>query len=94
MKIDLNAPTLSQLPADRVPKQASNGAISVALSATEDRTTFTSDSRSVEAMTSAAMKSPEIRQDKVAALRKSVSSGEYQIDPSKIAGSIAESYGK
>ena len=46
------------------------------------------------ALTTQAMKSPEIRQDKVDALSQSVKSGEYQLDATKIAGSIVESEGK
>jgi len=42
-------------------------------------------------LTSQAMNSPEVRQDKVDALRQSVNSGEYQIDPTKIAGAIVDS---
>jgi len=91
MKIEVNSPTISQLPTDRSPKAVSSSNVSEAHGGTEDRTTFQSDSASVQALTSQAMNSPEVRQDKVDALRQSVNSGEYQIDPTKIAGAIVDS---
>jgi flagellar biosynthesis anti-sigma factor FlgM len=88
MKIDVNSLGLSQLAADRSPKQVSNGSLAGVQSATEDRTTLHSDSASVQALTSQAMKTPEVRQDKVDALSQSVKSGEYMADPSETAGAI------
>jgi negative regulator of flagellin synthesis FlgM len=91
MKIEVNSPTISQLPTDRSPKAVSSSKINEAQSVTEDRTTFRSDSASVQTLTSQALNSPEVRQDKVDALRQSVASGEYKIDPAKIAGAIVDS---
>jgi flagellar biosynthesis anti-sigma factor FlgM len=90
MKIEVNSPAANQLPPDRGPKQVSNQGPAVTQGATEDRTTFHSDSTSVRALTSQALNSPEVRQDKVDALRQSVSSGNYQIDATKIAGAIID----
>jgi flagellar biosynthesis anti-sigma factor FlgM len=94
MKIEVNSPAASQLPPDRIGKQVSNPGLAGAQSATEDRTTFHSDSTSVQALTRQALNSPEVRQDKVDALSQSVKSGEYQVDATKIAGAILESEGK
>jgi len=91
MKIDVNSPATSQLPPDRGAKPVSNSVLAGAQSATEDRTTFHSDSTSVQALTKSALSSPEVRQDKVDALRQSVSSGEYKLDPSKIANAMVDS---
>ncbi len=52
---------------------------------------FHSDSASVQLLTSQALNSPEIRQGTVDALRQSVSSGQYQVDATNIAGAIATS---
>jgi anti-sigma28 factor (negative regulator of flagellin synthesis) len=41
-----------------------------------------------------ALSSPEVRQGTVDALRESVSSGQYQVDPNKIAVAISESGGE
>ena len=91
MKIDVNSPVLSQLTADRGAKQVSNGSFSGTQSSTDDRTTFHSDSASVQALTSQAMQSPEIRQGRVDAISQSVKSGEYKADPTATAGAILES---
>ena len=77
MKIDVNSPVASQLPPDRGAKQVSNQDLVPTQSATGDRTTFHSDSTAVQALTSQAMNSPEIRQAKV--------------DASKTAGAMIES---
>jgi flagellar biosynthesis anti-sigma factor FlgM len=94
MKIEVNSPAASQLPPDRVAKQVSNSGLAGTQSGTDDRTTFHSDSTSVQSLTTQALNFPEIRQDKVDALSQSVKSGEYQLDATKIAGSIVESEGK
>jgi flagellar biosynthesis anti-sigma factor FlgM len=91
MKIDVNSPVLSQLTTDRSPKQVANTSLAGTQSTTEDRTTFHSDSLSVQALTSQAMQSPAVRQDKVDALSQSVKSGEYKPNASEIAGAIIDS---
>jgi flagellar biosynthesis anti-sigma factor FlgM len=94
MKIDVQSPSVSLLPVDQGTKKVSNNGQVGIQSATEDRTTFQSDSTSVKALTSQAMQSPEVRQGKVDALRQSVSSGEYQVNATKIAGAIIGSNGE
>jgi flagellar biosynthesis anti-sigma factor FlgM len=91
MKIEVNSPTINQLPIDRSTKQVSNGGLTGTQGIAEDRTTFHSDSLSVQSLTSQALNSPEIRQDKVDTLRQSVSSGEYQVDAAKTAGAMIDS---
>jgi flagellar biosynthesis anti-sigma factor FlgM len=93
MKIDVNSPALNQISAERSTKQVTNGSISTAQSATEDRTTFHSDSASVQALTSQAMQSPEIRQSTVAALTQAVRSGTYKPDATATASAIVDSEG-
>ena len=88
MKIDVNSLSANTLPIDRSPKQVSTGNLAATQSVTQDRTTFSSDTQSVQALTTQAMKSPEIRQDKVDALSQSVNSGEYKPDATKTAGAI------
>jgi flagellar biosynthesis anti-sigma factor FlgM len=91
MKIDVNSPVLSQLTTDRSTKQVSNSSLAGTRDSTEDRTTFHSDSASVQALTSQAMQSPAVRQNKVDALSQSVKSGEYKADPTETAGAILDS---
>jgi flagellar biosynthesis anti-sigma factor FlgM len=90
MKIDVNSLAASQLSVDRGTKQVSNGSLAGVLNSTEDRTTLSTDTQSVQSLTSQALNSPEIRQDKVDSLRQSVSSGEYQIDAKAIASAIVD----
>src|SRR5580698_99832 len=85
MKIDVNSPVVAQLTPDRSTTQVSNGSPAVASSSTEDRTTLHSDSASVEALTSQAMQSPDVRQDKVASLTQAVKSGDYKPDATQTA---------
>ena len=94
MKIDLNSPSASLMPIERGVKQVSTGSTTATQGAAQDRTTFHSDSLSVTSLTSQAMSSPEIRQDKVDALSQSVNSGAYQLDATKIASAIIESTGE
>jgi negative regulator of flagellin synthesis FlgM len=91
MKIDVNNLTANQLSVDRGPKQVSSGSLAGTQSSTEDRTTLSTDSQSVQSLTSQALNSPEIRQDKVDSLHQSISSGEYQVSAKAIAGAIIDS---
>jgi flagellar biosynthesis anti-sigma factor FlgM len=93
MKIDVNSPTVSTLPTARNASKVSSGNVASTQSTTQDRTTFSSDTQSVQALTSQAMKSPEVRQDKVDALSQSVKSGQYKPDASKTAASILSNEG-
>jgi flagellar biosynthesis anti-sigma factor FlgM len=93
MKIEVTAPATSQVPDQRSARQVSNTKSSPAgsQSATVDRTTFYSDSASIQSLVSRALTSPEVRQDKVDAVRQSISNGQYQADPKKIAAGIIAS---
>jgi flagellar biosynthesis anti-sigma factor FlgM len=92
MKIDLNSPAASQLSVDRGAKQVSNGSLTGTQATTEDRISFHSDSLSVQSLTNQALNSPQIRTDKVDALRQSVASGTYQPDANQTAGAMIEHY--
>ena len=90
MKIDVNSLSVNTLPIDRNPKQVSSGNLTSTQSVTLDRTTFHSDSQSIQSLTNQAMKTPEIRQDKVDALSQAIKSGEYRPDANKTAGAIID----
>jgi flagellar biosynthesis anti-sigma factor FlgM len=57
-----------------------------------DHATLTSASTSVDSLVSLALSSPEVRQDTVDSLRLSVSSGQYELDPVKIASSMLDEH--
>jgi flagellar biosynthesis anti-sigma factor FlgM len=91
MRIDLFNSTASEIASEKDAKQvgAQNGAGPGQVSE-EDRTTLTSDSTSVSSLTKAAMSSPAVRQDNVDRLRAAVNSGQYELDPGKIASAIID----
>lgn len=93
MRIDqLNTPA-SQLASELSSQQA--GAQKTGQSTqldSGDRATLTSDSSSVDSLVSSAMNFPAVRQDMVDSLRLSVSSGQYDIDPGKIASSMLDEH--
>jgi flagellar biosynthesis anti-sigma factor FlgM len=93
MRVDLNQTTASQIAAEPNAKQVSpNGAATSGVAGGEDRTTFQSDTQSLSSLVSAAMGSPEIREDKVASLQQAVSNGTYQLDPNQIAASMIDEH--
>ena len=94
MKIDLNSPTVSLTAAGQASKKVSSSSLSGAQSTTEDRTTLHSEKLSVQSLTSQALQTPEIRQDKVDALSESVESGQYKPDATATASAILASGGQ
>jgi flagellar biosynthesis anti-sigma factor FlgM len=91
MKIEVNSPSINLQPVDAGPKKVSNDVQVGTLSVPEDRTTFHSDAMSVQSLTSQALNSPEVRQDRVDALRQTVKSGQYQADAAKTAEAMIDS---
>ncbi len=95
MRIDLFNSAASQIASEQSSQQvnAQNTAkTGQSASESEDRATLTSDSTSVGSLVSAALSSPEIRQDKVDSLRQAISSGQYDLDPAKIAASMVDDH--
>ena len=88
MRIDLNSSEASQISSE--PNQAASAQNASVQPRDEDRTTLVSDPGSVSGLVSSAMSSPEIREDKVAALQQAISSGKYELDPAKIAASMID----
>jgi flagellar biosynthesis anti-sigma factor FlgM len=95
MKIEGISPAAAQLLTDSVAVRVSNsGPASTQGAAAQDWTSFHSDTTSVLSLTSQALNSPEVRQGTVDALRQSVNSGQYQVDATKIATAIGNSFGE
>ena len=91
MKIDGINSVDTQLPVDIVAARVASSGQTATQGATQDWTSFHSDSNSVLSLTSQALSSPEVRQGTVDALRQSVNSGQYQVDAAKIAAAISDS---
>jgi flagellar biosynthesis anti-sigma factor FlgM len=93
MRIDLYNSAASQI--DSEPNQKRVNAQNIPATESDssgDRTTLTSGSSSVSSLVSEAMQSPAIRQDKVQSLQQAVSSGQYKLDPDKIAGAMIDEH--
>ena len=91
MRIDLYNSSATELSSD-VASQKVNAEKTAKsdLSSTEDRTTLTADSASVGSLASVALSSPEVRQNLVDSLKQSVNSGQYELNPGKIAASMVD----
>lgn len=90
MKVDLNpvdGATLSSISSTQHGQTATAAASAIAADPEvgEDKTTLSSDSTSIQTLTTKAMESSEVRQDKIEALRQAIKSGQYKIEPDKIA---------
>ena len=88
MRIDLNSPAVQNSQAERSAKTnrtkgERNPAVESAANppSSEDRVTLGS-------LAAKALETPEIRQDKVEALRQAIHDGTYSVDPEKIADAM------
>jgi flagellar biosynthesis anti-sigma factor FlgM len=91
MRIDLFNSAASQISNEQSAQQISgkNAAKADPVDG-EDRATLTSDSTSIGSLVSTALNMPEVRQDLVDSLKQAVGSGQYELDPGKIAASIVD----
>src|ERR1700691_5942142 len=88
MKVELNGPTAGATLDAVTSAQANKPEISgenAVQTPEEDNVTLSTDTSSIAALTTKAMTSPEIRQDKVDALRQAIANGDYKVDPGQIA---------
>jgi flagellar biosynthesis anti-sigma factor FlgM len=93
MRIDQLNSTASQLTNELSSQQAgAQKAGQSTLLDSGDRATLSSGSSSVDSLVSTAMNFPEVRQDKVDNLRLSVTSGQYEVAPAKIASSMLDEH--
>ncbi|SEF63264.1 anti-sigma-28 factor, FlgM family [Bryocella elongata] len=88
MKVDLTNGVSNQNPVELNSRPATTSSSAAAPAETQDRTTLSTSSSAVSTLVSQAMASPEVRQDKVSALKQQIASGNYNINPSKIASGI------
>lgn len=86
MRIDLNAgATTSGSQADEISSQAAPASASQT-----DRSHLSESDASVGKLETAALNSPEVRTEKVQALRSQLQAGNYQVSPAQLAGSILD----
>ncbi|MGO8794585.1 MAG: flagellar biosynthesis anti-sigma factor FlgM [Candidatus Sulfotelmatobacter sp.] len=94
MKIDVNSPTPDAIV---TPQGNTNNAPSTTSASTnqvqsntEDKTTLAFDRANIASLVSQAMASPDVRQDKVEALRQAISNGQYKVEPDKVADAMLQ----
>lgn len=93
MRVDLSNTQASQIASEPSSQQVSHGTTPAAVGGSdEDRTTLTSDSGAVGSLVSAAMNTPEMRDDKIASLQQAIANGQYDLDPEKIAASMIDEH--
>jgi flagellar biosynthesis anti-sigma factor FlgM len=88
MRIELNNISLHGLERDDKTRKA--GGKSAGSSNVEDKASLSVDSLSVSSLEAQALSSPQVRQDKVEALRQSIQNGDYKVEADKIAHAILE----
>ena len=79
MRIDLNNISLPGL--EREDKTRKAGSKAPSAPNVEDKTSLSVDTLSISSLEARAMTVPQIRQDKVEALRQSIQNGEYRVEP-------------
>jgi len=90
MKIELNGPALDGVTAAQSNKPEAADSKEVQRPE-EDKATLSTSQASIASLTAQALNMPEIRTDKVEALRQAISSGEYKVDPNQVADAIIDS---
>ena len=90
MRINPFSSTAGQIDNEQGAQKIGTRNTSKSAPSSEDRATLTSDSTSIGSLVSTALNFPAVRQDKVDSLRQAVSSGQYQLDPAKIAASMVD----
>ncbi len=93
MKVDLNGPQRPDFSEITSSQQAQPGKTrptnaEANASIAEDTASLSTAQATVKILTQKVLQSSEIRQEKVAALRQAIESGEYKIDPGKIADAM------
>jgi flagellar biosynthesis anti-sigma factor FlgM len=93
MRIDLSQATESLLTSDPNPNQVSKqNSATTELTGGEDRTTLASAQQSIGTLVGTAMSSPDVRQNLVDSLKQSSNSGQYELNPGKIASSMIDEH--
>jgi flagellar biosynthesis anti-sigma factor FlgM len=88
MRIDLNSSVPQRVETEKSAK--SDAATNRADSTQESDGTHVQDTVRLTGLASQAMSMPEVRQDMVARLRQSVQSGQYSVDPQKVAEAMLQ----
>jgi flagellar biosynthesis anti-sigma factor FlgM len=89
MRIDLNQPPQASTESNRSnAANSASGSSSASNLGGEDQAELSSAHVQVQALVAQAAQLPEVRQERVQALRQAVVSGRYQSSPEQVAGAI------
>lgn len=86
MRIDLNSISLNNIEREEKSKKAAGKQSDAAN--IEDKTSLSSDALSISSLEAQVHATPEVRHDKVEALRQQVQNGQYKVDADQIAKAI------
>lgn len=86
MRIDSNRPVATDLTAEKAKNNGKGDSAAAASGPAQD--VFSVDTVSIGALQSKALSAPEVRQEKVQALRDAIRNGSYELDPKKIADAM------
>jgi len=92
MRIDLFNTQASQIAGQPNSNKVKGQGVAASDVDSGDHTTLSSGAGSIGSLVSEAMNSPEIRHEKVQALQAAVSSGQYKLEPDKIAGAMIDEH--
>lgn len=90
MKVELNGPALDGVTAAQ-PNKSEAADSNEVQRPEEDKATLSTSQASIASLTAQALNMPEVRTDKVEALRQAISSGEYKVDPNQVADAMIDS---
>jgi flagellar biosynthesis anti-sigma factor FlgM len=88
MRIGLNTPDTQSVSAEQAKKSSSAATNQPQSSSAADKTAPSQDRVTLSTLASQALGMPEVRHATVEGLRRSVSNGQYRLDPDEIADSI------
>jgi len=91
MKVDLTPSALTPSDSQQVRKPApvdQAGSLDQVSSPDGDKVTLSLDTSGMASLQATALSQPEIRSDKIQALRQAISTGQYKIEPDKIAEAL------
>lgn len=93
MRIDSNQSGQTVSESNQPAGAAAGGGPSVNLNLNENQAQLSGTHVLVQALVAEAAQLPEVRQEKVNALRQSVQSGDYKPDPAQVAGALVSHLG-
>ena len=88
MKIDAGGIAADPSQPEWAKRQSGTTSTAATQSANDDRTTLSSSSSTIQNLVTQTLATPDVRQDKVQALRQAVNSGTYQVDTQKLASAM------